>query len=80
MKKEDYIEKLHKDELFGSVIAQAADPQEARFIKAFSEEFLISVMEVLGPLAEMQEKDPDNFKKQLEELDKELIKIQKEAK
>ena len=74
MKKEDYIKLLHEDMTFSEILSKATDPKEARYIKAFAEEFMISFMEVMIPLREAYDKDPEGFKKQLEEIGGELFK------
>lgn len=69
MKKEEYIKKLHEDEVFKSVVSKATSDADRRAIQAFTEEFMMSFVDVLEQLRSTAEADPDALQKILSELD-----------
>lgn len=73
MKKEEYIKKLHEDEVFKSVVSKATSDADRRAIQAFTEEFMVSFVDVLEQLHLAAAVDPQGFQKTLSELDGQLL-------
>lgn len=74
MKKEDYLKALRGDEVFKKVLSQATSEQERRAIKAYTEDFVINFFNnIVKPINEAMEKDPDLLKKVYDEIENGLI-------
>lgn len=74
MKKEDYIKILNENEIYKSVLSQAADSNEKRMISAYAEDFIIKFFRnVVDPAKKILEKDPDALNKAYLEFEKSLI-------
>ena len=74
MKKEDYLKALRTDDAFKKVLLQATSEQERRAIKAYAEDFVINFFNnIVKPINEAMEKDPDLLKKVYDEIENGLI-------
>lgn len=63
-KRSDFIQRLHQSEKFKHALAQAKDDKERAAIRAATEQFVSAFADVLGPLIERAEQDPE-FARQL---------------
>jgi hypothetical protein len=68
MKNEDFINKLHEDPSFVAILKAAKDDKERRFIKSFTESYMARVVETFAAVKSVMESNPEEFKKQLEEI------------
>lgn len=74
MKKEDYLKALRNDDVFKKVLSQATSEQEKRAIKAYTEDFIVNFFDnVVKPLNEAMQKDPELLKKVYDEIENGLI-------
>lgn len=74
MKREDYIKMLNDNEIYKSVLKQAADPSEKRMISAYAEDFINKFFNnVFEPVSKILENDPDALNKAITEIEKDLI-------
>lgn len=63
-KRSDFIDRLHQSEKFKHALAQARDENERKAIQAATEQFVATFADILGPMIERAEQDPD-FARQL---------------
>ena len=63
--REDFIKQLRQSSNFKAALSAARTPEERAQIKALTEEFVQSFADVLGPLIERTQEDPE-FAHQLE--------------
>lgn len=75
MNKQDYFKLLNDDPSFNAALQKTSDKKERQFIKAFTEEFLGSICDILEPLRQQIEKDPEEFKKRLADAENEILTI-----
>lgn len=68
MKNEDFINKLHEDPSFVAILKSAKDDNERRFIKSFTESYMARIVETFAAVKSAMESNPEEFKKQLEEI------------
>jgi len=68
MNKEDSVKKLHEDPSFIAILAAAKSDEERRFIKSFTEGYVANLAGLLSTFKETFESNPEEFKKQLEEI------------
>jgi len=73
MTREDYLKLLREDPNFRLVMDKSKDDKEKQLVTAMSEKFLMAFFDVIEPIREAAEKDPEAFKKQLLEVEKELL-------
>jgi hypothetical protein len=73
IKREDFVKALHEDLVFKATVDAAKTETEKRFVMAFSEEFLMSFIDVLSPISEEIDRDPEEFRRRLLEIDEDLL-------
>lgn len=64
---------LGEDEIFQKILGNIKDEKEQRVVKHLSEKFLASILGAVLPMAEEMQKNPDNFKNGIEELEAAIL-------
>ena len=73
-KKEDLLKELRENEMFKELLAAAPDEKERKAIKIHTENFLSHFFKnVIDPIQQMVEKDPEIIEKTLSKIQTELI-------
>lgn len=63
-KRSDFIQRLHQSEKFKLALNQARTEEERQAVQAATEQFVTTFADILGPLIERVEQDPE-FARQL---------------
>jgi hypothetical protein len=75
MKKEEFLKLFRENEAIKSVLQTPKDERERKAIKAHSEDMFLRLYEdLIKPITEQLEKDPEGMSKAWSEIEKELIK------
>ena len=75
MKREECIKMLRDNDVFKSVLGQARDDKERRYIKAYAEDFVFKFYDgVYAPIAKMAETDPEALRQALTDVYEEVSK------
>ena len=72
--KEEYLDLLRNNEVYKSVLEKSSNEKERRFIKAYTEDFMLKFYE--GFYKDIQttlKNDPESLKKAITEIGDELI-------
>lgn len=78
MKKEDYLKLFRDNDVIKKVLDTAKDDRERKAIRAHSEDMFLQLYDdLIKPLVEQLEKDPEGLSKAWSEIEKELIKDSK---
>ena len=74
MKKEEFLKLFRENEAIISVLETAKDERERKAIRAHSEDMFMRLYDdLIKPIAEQLEKDPEGVSKAWSEIEKELI-------
>jgi hypothetical protein len=74
MKKEDYLKLLRQDETYKKCLSSVKDENERRLISAYTEDFMMKFYSnIIDPLSNVLEKDPEALKKACMEIENKLI-------
>ena len=74
-KKQELFDLLNKNEFYSKAIEHAPDDAQRRFIKAYTEDFILNFYNgVYKKINEELEKNPDALRKAVADLSEELIK------
>ena len=75
MDKNEYMKQLHDNEIFKQALSMAKDDAERRIIKAYADDLMVKFYkQVFEPVNEVAKRDPEEAKKILEEVAKDLVK------
>lgn len=78
MKKEDYLKLFRDNDAIKGVLDTVKDDRERKAIRAHSEDMFLRLYDdLIKPLVEQLEKDPEGLSKAWSEIEKELIKDSK---
>lgn len=78
MKKEDYLKLFRDNDAIKGVLETVKDDRERKAIRAHSEDMFLRLYDdLIKPLVEQLEKDPEGLSKAWSEIEKELIKDSK---